>query len=170
MTKLQEQQLDNGKVCNMFYSTPDIKNMIGARQMDIVGEMIRGAPDRPSHNMITACCDHIYPKIYTSFFKTSQLSRGSQCSRIYKVSHKKYWCQLVDRLLHPATPVPDRPADWGPPTGDASDSNDETTTDDDEEQPRIPPRSQAPQQSNSTEIPYDPKQWLKDSALCSMVG
>jgi len=32
--------------------------MIAARQMDFVGKMIRGPPDRPSRNMITACCDH----------------------------------------------------------------------------------------------------------------
>jgi hypothetical protein len=32
--------------------------MIAAQQMDFVGKMIRGLPDRPSRNMITACCDH----------------------------------------------------------------------------------------------------------------
>jgi len=42
----------------MFYSIPCVRNMIAARQMDFVGKMIRGPPDRPSHNMITACCDH----------------------------------------------------------------------------------------------------------------
>jgi hypothetical protein len=58
MTKVQEQPLCNGKVCNMFYSIPCIRNMIAARQMDFVGKMIRIPPDCPSRNMITACCDH----------------------------------------------------------------------------------------------------------------
>ena len=42
----------------MFYSIPCIHNMIAAQQMDFVGKMIRGPPDRPSRNMITAYCDH----------------------------------------------------------------------------------------------------------------
>jgi len=58
MTKVQEQHLHNGKVCDMFYSIPCVRNMIAARQMDFVGKMIRGPPDCPSCNMITACCDH----------------------------------------------------------------------------------------------------------------
>jgi hypothetical protein len=58
MSTVQEQRLRNGKVRDMFYSIPCIRNMIAARQMDFVGKMIRGPPDRPSRNMITSCCDH----------------------------------------------------------------------------------------------------------------
>ena len=58
MSTVQEQRLRNGKVRDMFYSIPCVRNMIAARQMDFVGKMIRGPPDRPSRNMITACCDH----------------------------------------------------------------------------------------------------------------
>ncbi len=58
MAKVQEQRLCNGKVRDMFYSIPCVRNMIEARQMDFVGKMVRGPPDRPSRNMITACCDH----------------------------------------------------------------------------------------------------------------
>jgi hypothetical protein len=58
MTKVQEQWLRNDKVQGMFYSIPCIRKMIAARQMDFVGKMIGGPPDRPSCNMITACCDH----------------------------------------------------------------------------------------------------------------
>ena len=58
MTKVQEQHLHNGKVCNMIYSIPCVRNMIAARQMDFVEKMIRGPPDCPSRNMITAYCDH----------------------------------------------------------------------------------------------------------------
>ena len=58
MSKVREQRLHNEKVRRMFYSIPCIRNMIAAWQMDFVGKMIRGPPDRPSRNMITACCDH----------------------------------------------------------------------------------------------------------------
>jgi hypothetical protein len=58
MSKVREQRLHNDKVRQMFYSIPCVRNMIAARQMDFVGKMIRGPPDRPSRNMITACCDH----------------------------------------------------------------------------------------------------------------
>jgi len=58
MTKVREQQLHNDKVRQMFYSIPCVGNMIATWQMDFVGKMIRGPPDRPSRNMITACCDH----------------------------------------------------------------------------------------------------------------
>ena len=79
-------------------------------------------------------------------------------------SNENYWNQLVDRLLHPNTPTPEQPADWGPlpfwqarcatsgstPNGDNSESDDKTTEDDEEEQPRTPLRPQAQQQSNAT--------------------
>ena len=58
MTKVHEQRLHNDKVRQMFYSIPCVRNMIAARQMDFIGKMIRGPPDRPSRNMITACCNH----------------------------------------------------------------------------------------------------------------
>jgi hypothetical protein len=90
MTKVQEQHLRNGKVCDMFYSIPCVRNVIAARQMNFVGEMIRGPRDCPSHNMITACCDHkrrvgrpqttgknFMVKNLLHFFKTSQLSRST---------------------------------------------------------------------------------------------
>jgi hypothetical protein len=201
MTKVQEQRLHNGKVRDMFYFIPCVRNMIVARQMDFVGKMIRGPPDRPSRNMITACCDHkrqvgrpqttgknfIVENLRLLFqdIPTVQINRhGSLHSWIHEASNEKYWCQLVDQLLHPATPVLERPADWGPllswqarratngppPNGDTSDSNDETTADDEEEQLRTPPRPQALQQSNATETHYNPKRWLNDPAFCSMIG
>jgi hypothetical protein len=58
MTKVQEQWLRNDKVRGMFYSIPCIGKMIAAWQTDFVGKMIRGPPDRPSCNKITACCNH----------------------------------------------------------------------------------------------------------------
>jgi hypothetical protein len=58
MMKVQKQWLRNDKVQGMFYSIPCIRKMIAACQMDFVRKMIRGPPNRPSHNMITACCNH----------------------------------------------------------------------------------------------------------------
>ena len=131
MTKAQEQCLRNGKVCNMFYFIPCVRNMIAARPMDFVGKMISGPTNHPSRNMITACCDHKRqvgrPKTMGKNFMIKNLrllfqdiptvqidQHGSLRSWIHEASNEKYWCQLVDRLLHPATPVPERPADWGP--------------------------------------------------------
>ena len=58
MSKVQEDRIRNEMVYKMFYSIPCVRNMIAARQADFIGKMIRGPPDHPSHNMITACCDH----------------------------------------------------------------------------------------------------------------
>ena len=185
---VQEQHLCNGKVRDMFYSIPCVRNMIAARQMDFVGKMIRGPPDCLSRNMITACCDHkcrvgrpqttgknfMVENLRLLFqdIPTVQIDRyGSLRSWIHEASNKSYWNQLVDRLLHPNTPTPERPADWGPlpswqarratngstPNGDTSESDDEATEDDEEEQPRTPLRSQAQQQSNATGTHYEPK-------------
>jgi hypothetical protein len=128
MTKGQEQCLCNGKVRDMFYSIPCVRNMIVARQMDFVGKMIRGPPDRPSRNMITACCDHKHQvgwpqttgknlmvknlRLLFQDIPTFQINRhGSLRSWIHEALNEKYWYQLVDQLLHPATPVPEQPAD-----------------------------------------------------------
>jgi hypothetical protein len=58
MTRVKDQGLPNCRVREMFYAIPCVRNMIAARQMDFVGKMIRGPPDCPSRNMITACCNH----------------------------------------------------------------------------------------------------------------
>jgi hypothetical protein len=58
MTQVKEGHLRNEKVWKMFYSIPCVRNMIAARQTDFIGKMIRGPPDQPSRNMITACCSH----------------------------------------------------------------------------------------------------------------
>jgi hypothetical protein len=92
--------------------------------MDFVGKMIRGPPDRPSRNMITACCDHKRrvgrPQTTGKNFMvenlrllfqdvpTVQIDRyGSLRNWIHEASNEKYWCQLVEHLLHPSTPLPD---------------------------------------------------------------
>ena len=124
MSTVQEQRLRNGKVRDMFYSIPCVRNMIAARQMDFVGKMIRGPPDRPSRNMITACCDHkrrvgrpqttgknfMVENLRLLFqdIPTVQIDRyGSLRSWIHEASNKWYWNQRVDRLLHPNTPTPE---------------------------------------------------------------
>ena len=54
----QRRKIWNQRVREMFYSIPCVRNMITARQKDFIGKMMRGPPDQPSRNMITACCDH----------------------------------------------------------------------------------------------------------------
>ena len=58
MSMVKEEKIWNERVHEMFYSIPYVRNMIAARQMDFIGKMMSGPPDRPLLNMITACCDH----------------------------------------------------------------------------------------------------------------
>jgi hypothetical protein len=216
MTKVREQRLHNDKVRQMFYSIPCVRNMIAARQMDFIGKMIRGPPDRPSRNMITACCDHkrrvgrpqttgknfMVENLRLLFreISTVQIDRyGSLRNWIHEASNEKYWCQLVERLLHPSTPLPDRPDDWGPlpswqarraaaghqQTNDHPHDSDEDTfedgTGDDQHtppqsppprprRPPPPPHHPPPTGNTTDDDVYDPKRWLNDPSFCSMVG
>ena len=131
MTKVKEERICNEKVRQMFYSIPCARNMIAARQMDFIGKMIGGPSDRPSRNMITACCDHKRqagrPQTTGKIFMVENLRLlfkdvnavnidrfGSLRDWIHKANNKSYWNQLVKRLLHPDTPLPERPESWGP--------------------------------------------------------
>jgi hypothetical protein len=58
MSTVKEERIRNKRVHEMFYSIPCVRNMIASWQADFIGKMIQGPPDRPSRNMITACCDH----------------------------------------------------------------------------------------------------------------
>ena len=42
----------------MFYAIPCVQNMIAALRTDFIGKMMRGPPNQPSQNMISACCGH----------------------------------------------------------------------------------------------------------------
>ena len=149
--------------------------------------------------MITACCNHKRrtgrPQTTGKIFMVKNLQLlfrdiptahidqyGSLCNWIHEASNKKYWGQLVDRLLHPTTPLPERPADWGPlpswqarrnttshpSTNDTpGNNNDKTPTDETEEQLRAPPHPPPPtprtsQYPPTTDTLYDPKTWLRD--------
>ena len=61
MSTVKEERIRNERVREMFYLIPCVRNMIAAQQTDLIGKMIRGPLDRPSRNMITACCDHKRP-------------------------------------------------------------------------------------------------------------
>ena len=213
ITTVRDQHIRNDKVRRMFYSIPCVRNMIAARQMDFVGKMIRGPPDRPSRNMITACCDHKRragrPQTTGKNFMVENLCllfqdvpnvqidrHGSLRSWIHEASHEKYWCQLVERLLHPSTPLPDRPDEWGPlpswqarraaaghpPPNRPSDNHDTSENEDSEPQAQTPPQSPPPRPhcssppphqpppTDTDETTYDPKRWLNDHDFCSLVG
>jgi hypothetical protein len=100
--------------------------MIAAQQTDFIGKMMCGPPDRPSLNMITACCDHkrrvrghkqqgkikkIMVENLRLLFRdinTVHIDRfGSLRDWINEASNEDYWNQLVKRLLHPDTPLPE---------------------------------------------------------------
>ncbi len=85
---------------------------------------------------------------------TVQIDRyGSMRIWIHEASNEIYWCQLVERLLQPSTPLPDRPDDWGPlpswqarrpaaghqQTNDPHDSDDDTFEDDTGDDQHTPP-------------------------------
>ena len=129
--KVKEERIRNEKVRHLFYSIPCVRHMIAARQMDFVGKMIPGPPDRPSRSMITACCDHKRrvgrPQTTGKNFMVDNLRLlfkdidtvnidrfGSLRDWIHEANNANYWNQLVHRLLHPATPLPERPDSWGP--------------------------------------------------------
>ena len=123
---------------------------------------------------------------------------GSLRNWIHEASNEKYWCQLVDRLLHPTTPLPTRPDDWGPlpswqrrraATGHQQSTNppdranehpyDDTGRDSHIPQsppprprrpPPPPPRHPPHAETTTDDIAYDPKRWLNDPVFCSMVG
>jgi hypothetical protein len=131
MSKVQEDIIRNEKVRRMFYSIPCVRNMIAARQADFIGKMIRGPPDQPSRNMITACCDHKrrvgHPQTTGKKFMVENLRLlfqdvttvninhfGSLHDWIHEASNEEYWNQLVARLLNPCTPIPERSEAWGP--------------------------------------------------------
>jgi len=131
MSRVKEERIHNEKVRQMFYSIPCARNMIAARQMDFIGKMIRGPTDRPSRNMITACCDHkrrvgrpqttgknFMVENLRLLFKdinTVNIDRfGSLRDWIHEANDEGYWNQLVKHLLHPDTPLPARPESWGP--------------------------------------------------------
>ncbi len=124
MTRVKDQGLPNCRVPEMFYAIPCVRNMIAARQMDFVGEMIRGPPDCPSRNMITACCNHKRhvgrPQTNRKNFMVENLCllftdvptvtidrHGSLQSWINEALNKQYWTQLVYQLMHPTTPLPE---------------------------------------------------------------
>ena len=131
MTKVQEDRIWNENIRQMFYSIPCMQNMIAACQADFISKMIRGPPDRPSRNMITACCDHKrrvgHPQTTGQNFMVENIRLllqdvttvnidcfGSLRNWIHEASNEEYWNQLVARLLNPCTPLPERPEAWGP--------------------------------------------------------
>ena len=199
----------NEQVRNTFYAMPCVKNMIAARQLDFIGKLIRGPHDQPARRMITSCCNetrrvrrpqttekNCIVKNLRLLFKDVPLKHidhhGSLKHWIHEASNEEYWNQLIKRLTHPETPLPERPEEWGPlPSWQARHANitneDESDNSDDEdehnnnqdnaenEEPlpprRPPPRNQPPPPSSqSTERIYDPKLWLNNPEMCEMIG
>ena len=202
-------KLRNKQVRTSFFAMPCVKNMIAARQLDYIGKLIRGPHDQPARRMITSCCNetrqvgrlqrtekNCIVKSLRLLFKDVPLKRidhyGSLKHWIHEASNKQYWNQLIKRLTHPETPLPERTEEWGPlPSWQARHANtptneDESDNSDDEDEhdnnqdnaesreslpPRQPPpRNQPPPPSQSAKWIYDPKLWLNNPEMCEMIG
>jgi len=204
-------KLRNEQVCTFFYTMPCVRNMIAARQLDYIGKLIRGPHDQPARRMITSCCNETWRvgrpqtteknciiKNLRLLFKDVLLllkridHYGSIKHWNHEASNKEYdWNQLIKRLTHPETPLPERPEEWGPlPSWQARHANtineDEPNNSDDEDEhdnnqdnaesreplpPRQPPSSnQPPPPSQPAQRIYDPKLWLNNPKMCEMVG
>jgi hypothetical protein len=209
MFQVKDEKIRNEQVRNTFYAMPCVKNTIAARQLDFIGKLIRGPHDQPARRMITSCCNetrrvgrpqttekNCIVKNLRLLFKDVPLKHidhhGSLKHWIHEASNEEYWNQLIKRLTHPETPLPERPEEWGPlPSWQARHANttneDESDNSDDEdehnnnqdnaenEEPlpprRPPPRNQPPPPSSqSTERIYDPKLWLNNPEMCEMIG
>jgi hypothetical protein len=58
MMCVEEERIRNEHMQRMFYNIPCVRNMIATCQLDFIGKLIRGAPNRPAHSLIAACCAH----------------------------------------------------------------------------------------------------------------
>ena len=101
---------------------PCVRNMIAARQLNYSGKLIRGPHDQPARRMIMACCNERVGRPQTTeknciiknlrlLFKDVLLKRidhyGSLKHCIHEASNEEYWNQLIKRLTHPETPLPE---------------------------------------------------------------
>ena len=113
---------------------------------------------------------------------------GSLKHGIHEASNKKYWSQLIKRLTHPETPLPEQPEEWGPLSSwqarhantinknESNNSKDEDEHDNNQDNAESrdspPPRNQPqpPPPSQPAEQIYDPKLWLNNPEMCEMIG
>ena len=97
----------------MFYDIPCIQNMIAARQLSVIGKVVRGPYDAPAQRMLTACCQHkqkigrpyLHNKDIVVWHLRSLFARipevviddyGSVRDWFREASHEQYWEQLVN--------------------------------------------------------------------------
>ena len=92
MSTVREEKIRNERVRKMFYSILCVRNMIAARQTDFIGKMIRGPPDRPSRNMITAGCKHV--------LQWSIRGAADQFSDEIHLSGRNHISHAWDRIKH----------------------------------------------------------------------
>ncbi len=196
-----------------FYSIPCVRKMIAGRQANFIGKMIQGPPNQPSRNMITTCCDHkqqdgwlqttrknfMVENLHLLFQDITTVHIDHYRSLrdwIHKASNKKYWNQLVNRLLHLSTLLPEHPAAWGPlpswsvhwatnnnqrPANHDEDNGDNENNNDNgndksngrHQPPPSPQHAPSPREpptsSLSPPTQYKPKQWLNDPNFCAQV-
>ena len=106
--------------------------MIAARQLDYIGKLIQGT-NLQEEWLRHAATKHNELEDHKNYWKELHLQEptptiqrcpfktlkhidhyGSLKHWIHEASNKKYWSQLIKRLTHPETPLPEQPEEWGP--------------------------------------------------------
>jgi hypothetical protein len=107
MTRVKDECICNEQVWCMFYNISCKCNMIAARQMDFIGNVVRAPCGRPVQHMLSACCDntrlvgcpflhnkdHIVKNLQQLFANAPKVTTdnfGSFKTRIHKASHAPY--------------------------------------------------------------------------------
>ncbi len=126
MFRVKEEHLHKEHVRRMFYDIPRVGNMIAACQLDFLGKTMRGPPDRPAQQMMTACCnnvcrvgrpflhnkDHIVKNLRLLFANVPEVTideYGSLKNWINEALDEKYWNNLLACLTDCQASIPTRP-------------------------------------------------------------
>jgi hypothetical protein len=128
MFSVKEEHLHKKHVGEMFYDIPCIGNMIAARQLALLGKTMRGPPDRPVQQMMTACCDNVRrvgrPFLHNKDYIVKNLrllfanvpevtidQYDPLKNWINEALNEKYWNNLLACLTDCQASIPTRPAE-----------------------------------------------------------
>jgi hypothetical protein len=132
MMQVKAERIYNKHVQQMFYDIPCVGNMIATQQLDFLGKTVHGPHDRPTQQMLTACCDiiqqvgcpflhnkdYIVKNLHLLFANMPEVTINNYSSLknwIRKASNEQYWTRLIECLLHCQAPIPPQPDEWPRP-------------------------------------------------------
>jgi hypothetical protein len=132
IVQVQECQIRNEMIRQMFHDIPCVVSMIATRQLGFLGKVVQGPHDSPAHWMLTACCQHkrkcrcpylhnkdvIVQSLRLLFAQIPEVvidNYGSVKDWFKEASHESYWTALVRCLLDKQAPFPAPPTTWPPP-------------------------------------------------------